>query len=266
MTASPLLKLVAQPSQSGAIAVSDFSAYYDETCVLNNISLSVAHTGITCIVGPSGSGKSTLIRSLNRINQDETGFATQGRIEVLGQDNKLGFKRITDLRAAIGMVFQTPCVFPCSIADNVLFGVRGRKMSKLDKARLVEDSLRGAALWGEVSHRLKDSAKALSLGQQQRLCMARALAVKPQILLLDEPTASVDPVSAREIESLIKKLAQDYTVVMVTHDIRQTARIADHVVFLCDGQIIEQGPAAHMFSALAKPKTRTYLSEDYCDC
>jgi len=139
-------------------------------------------------------------------------------------------------------------------------------LSKIDKAVLVEESLKSAALWKEVSHRLDSPASTLSLGQQQRLCIARTLAVKPEILLLDEPTASVDPASARALESVIKTLKENFTIIMVTHDIRQTKRIADHVVFLCDGEVIEAASCTHMFSKTAKVKTRTYLSEEFCDC
>ena len=152
------------------------------------------------------------------------------------------------------------------IKDNVLFGVRDKSLSKLDRAALAEESLKSAALWKEVSHRLDSPAHTLSLGQQQRLCIARTLAVKPEILLLDEPTASVDPSSARALETVIKELKKHYTIIMVTHDIRQTKRISDHVVFLCEGDVIESGSSTHMFSKTAKPKTRTYLSEEFCDC
>lgn len=164
------------------------------------------------------------------------------------------------------MVFQRPCVFPCSIAENVLFGVRDKRLSKTDRRKLVEESLRAASLWNEVSNRLDDSAVSLSLGQQQRLCIARSLAMKPDIILLDEPTASVDPVSGRAIEETIKTLSMTYTLIMVTHDIRQTQRISDQVAFICDGTLIEAGPKAHMFSKKAAAKTRGYLSEEFCDC
>ena len=262
----PDLKLVAPPLAAPAIAVTNFSAAYGDVSVIKDISLTVPARSVTCLLGPSGSGKSTLIRSLNRINDDLAGFSTQGDIHIDGECCRTGFTDVTRLRAKVGMVFQTPCVFPGSIAANVLFGVKAKKLSKIEKAQIVEKSLRAAALWSDVSHRLTASAATLSVGQQQRLCIARALAVTPDILLLDEPTASVDPVSAREIETLIKTLSDDYTIIMVTHDVRQAGRIADHAIFLCDGEIIEQGPRAHMFSKSALPKTRTYLLEEFCDC
>jgi phosphate transport system ATP-binding protein len=262
----PDLKLVRPLEAAPAIRLENFQAWFGETCVVNAGALEVPAHKITCLVGPSGSGKSTLLRSLNRINDDISAYAMQGKIFVQGQCNHAGFKDITHLRSKVGMVFQRPCVFPCSIKENVLFGVRDKTLSKIDRAALVEDCLKSAALWKEVSHRLDSPASTLSLGQQQRLCIARTLAVKPDILLLDEPTASVDPVSARALETVIQDLKTRFTIIMVTHDIRQTKRIADHVVFLCDGEIIETGSCGHMFSKIAKPKTRTYLSEEFCDC
>ena len=262
----PQLHLVGEPAQIPAIELRDFSACYGNQRVLKDVSLSVPARSVTCLLGPSGSGKSTLIRSLNRINDALPGFTTSGQVDIHGECCMTDFNDITRLRAKVGMVFQTPCVFPCSIAQNVLFGVRNRKLSKIEKSALVEKSLRSAALWRDVSDRLDAPASALSVGQQQRLCIARALAVTPDILLLDEPTASVDPVSAREIEALIIELKTDYTIIMVTHDVRQAGRVADHAIFLCDGEIIEQGPRDHMFSKAALPKTRTYFLEEFCDC
>ena len=262
----PELRLVGQPEHQPAIRLENFQAWFGETCVVHDATLDFPKNKITCLVGPSGSGKSTLIRSLNRINDDLSDYTMKGRVLINDNCHHESFKDITDLRSKVGMVFQRPCVFPCSIKDNVLFGVRDKSLSKLDKAALVEESLKSAALWKEVSHRLNSPAHTLSLGQQQRLCIARTLAVKPEILLLDEPTASVDPASARALENVIKTLKENFTIIMVTHDIRQTKRIADHVVFLCEGEIIEAGPTGQMFSKSAKPKTRTYLSEEFCDC
>lgn len=262
----PDLKLVGADIAPPAIEVRNFSAAYGDVSVIKDISLTVPAKSVTCLLGPSGSGKSTLIRSLNRINDDVAGFSTHGDIHIDGACINTGFSDVTRLRAKAGMVFQTPCVFPGSIAANVLFGLKGKKLSKIEKAQITEQALRAAALWKDVSGRLSAPASALSVGQQQRLCIARALAVTPDILLLDEPTASVDPVSAREIEALIKSLSEHYTIIMVTHDVRQAGRVADHAIFLCDGEIIEQGPRDHMFSKSALPKTRTYLLEEFCDC
>ncbi len=262
----PNLKLVTTKETAPAISLKGFQAWFGESCVVQDLTLELPANGVTCIVGPSGSGKSTLLRGINRINEDITGYSMKGQLFIQDSCAHTGFKDITELRAKVGMVFQRPCVFPCSIKDNVLFGVRDKSLNKLERAALVEESLKSAALWKEVSHRLDSPAHTLSLGQQQRLCIARTLAVKPEILLLDEPTASVDPASARALETLIKKLKDDYTIIMVTHDTRQTRRVADNVLFLCDGEVIEMGSCDHMFSKTAKQKTQTYLSEEFCDC
>jgi len=265
-TSPPALKVVTSNRAETVISTENFSAWFGENCVLSGINSAISKGRITCIVGPSGSGKSTFLRSLNRINDDVAGFRMQGTLSVNGLDLTSDNTDLTRLRSQVGMVFQKPCVFPRSIKENVLFGVRGQKMSRLDKNKLVEDSLRSAALWNEVSTRLDQPATTLSLGQQQRLCIARALAVKPDILLLDEPTASVDPVSARAIEALILMLRNTYTIIMVTHDIRQTRRIADDVLFFCDGSLIENGTSDFMFSKDCTERSRVYLNEEFCDC
>lgn len=249
-----------------AISLDGFSAYYGENCIISDVTLDIPQRGVTCIIGPSGAGKSTLLRALNRINEESPQSSVSGKASVLGRPLVAGYPDITELRQKVGMVFQTPCVFPRSISENVLFGLRGQKLSKLEKREIVERCLKSAALWDEVSRRLSDSALSLSLGQQQRLCIARALAMSPEILLLDEPTASIDPVSARAIENLAMDLSSDMTIIMVTHNIAQTKRISDHVVFLCDGQIVEAGAKTDMFSRRSLDKTRTYLTEEFCDC
>ncbi len=261
----PSLKLVSENnSGTPAASLSEFSAYYGDNCVLSDIDLRLPARGVSCIIGPSGAGKSTLLRALNRMNEESVEASIKGRISILGRDSISGYPDVTELRRKVGMVFQTPCVFPRSISENVVFGLRG--LSKAGKRDIVERSLKSAALWDEVARRLGDNARTLSLGQQQRLCFARALAMKPEILLLDEPTASVDPVSARAIEDLIMVLAEHMTIIMVTHNIAQTKRIADTVVFLCDGKIVEAGAKMHMFSGRSSDKTRTYLTEEFCDC
>jgi len=262
----PTLKLVADPAEEIAIAFENFGAWFGDSCILSGLTFDVPARAVTCIVGPSGSGKSTLLRSLNRINEDTPNFSTTGDLHVSGLSIVSDFSDVTELRRKVGMVFQRPCVFPCSIAENVLFGVRDKRLSKIERREIVEDALRAASLWQEVSTRLDESAISLSLGQQQRLCIARTLAMKPEVILLDEPTASVDPVSARAIEDTIKTLSKSYTIIMVTHDLRQTRRVGDQVVFICEGKMIEAGPKAHMFSGEASPKTNDYLNEEYCDC
>ena len=260
------LKIVGDSSREISIKMRGIEVWFGESCVVKCKEINIPAKGVTCLVGPSGSGKSTLLRSLNRINDDVSGYKMNGKILIDDQCIHEGFADITHLRAKVGMVFQKPCVFPGSIKENVLFGVRDKKMDKRARAALAEESLKAAAIWKEVAHRLDSPASTLSLGQQQRLCIARALAVKPDILLLDEPTASVDPVTARALEDLISELKSEYTIIMVTHDLRQTKRIADHVVFVCDGELIETGTSDHMFSKSSKVKTRTYLSEEFCDC
>ena len=261
------LTLVPKPqAQTPAVRLKNVSVYFGENCILSDINLDIPADGVTCLIGPSGAGKSTLLRALNRISDGADNADISGELTVLGRCVKTGYPDVTELRRKVGMVFQTPCVFPRSISENVLFGLRGRKLSKAEKKRIVEDCLKAAALWDEISRRLDSSALSLSLGQQQRLCIARALAMSPEILLLDEPTASIDPVSARAIENLVMDLSSKMTVIMVTHNIAQTKRISDHVVFLCDGQIVESGIKTNMFSRRSSEKTRTYLTEEFCDC
>lgn len=267
---NPMLTLVSNAGetarQTPAISIQNFNAYYGENCILSEIELDIAPTGITCLIGPSGAGKSTILRTLNRIHEDAGDAHFTGSIQVLGRDLMSGYPDVTELRRRVGMVFQTPCVFPQSIAENVVFGLRGKKLSRAETRKIVAESLKAAALWDEVSRRLDQSALSLSLGQQQRLCIARALAMSPEVLLLDEPTASVDPVSARAIEDLVTSLSQTMAIVMVTHNIAQTKRIADQVVFICDGHVVESGKKTDMFSKRSSEKTRTYLTEEFCDC
>lgn len=251
---------------SSAVQIKNFGACFAGNYVLSDISLDIPENGVTCIIGPSGAGKSTLLRALNRINEVNGEATISGSISILGRDSIDGYEDITELRRRVGMVFQTPCVFPRSIAENVLFGRRGHKLSKIEKAQIVKRSLSAASLWSEVKDRLDDSALALSLGQQQRLCIARALAMEPKVLLMDEPTASVDPISARAIEDLVVELSKTMTIIMVTHNIGQTKRIADTVVFLCAGELVEAGPNRDIFSRSSLDKTQTYLTEEFCDC
>ena len=259
------LKIVVPEAQDYAIDYENVSVWMGDNCILSSINARLAERGVTCLVGPSGAGKSTFLRALNRINEDISGYTLRGSIKISGRDI-YDYKDITALRRKVGMVFQKPCVFPRSIAENVLFGIRGVKLKKAQKAALIEQSLRRAALWDEVKARLNQSALSLSLGQQQRLCIARTLAINPEILLLDEPTASIDPKSGLAIETLVTELGKTIPVIMVTHNIAQTKRIADHVILLCDGAIVESGSANFMFSARSSLQTRQYLGEELCDC
>jgi len=262
----PKLSVVGK-TEKEIIQFKNFQVWINENHILDNIQLSIPKNEITCIIGPSGSGKSTLIRSINRINDEVTGLNTQGEIIFNGLSIKNKDVDVARLRTQIGMVFQKPCVFPKSIKENVLFGIQHlKKLSKLEKLQIAEEKLRAVSLWKEVSHRLNDKAISLSIGQQQRLCIARTLAVKPEVILLDEPTSSLDPVSTRAIEDMMVELKEKYTIVFVTHNIQQAKRIADNLVFICDGKLIEQGPASRLFSCSTNPQTKAYLRDEYCDC
>jgi phosphate transport system ATP-binding protein len=256
-----------QQAPTSAVEVSGFHVWHRDTHILNDIHVSFQYHRINCIIGPSGSGKSTLIRSINRINDEVEGFTFKGAIHLDGKNIYDKSVDATRLRTEVGMVFQKPCVFPKSICENVLFGIQHlRKLSRQEKLQIVEDNLRSVFLWKEVSHRLNDKASSLSIGQQQRLCIARTLAVKPKVILLDEPTSSLDPVSARAIEELMLELKKEYTIVLVTHNIQQAKRIADNLIFMCEGQIIEQGPKQKLFNKPEKKQTKQYLNEEYCEC
>ena len=262
----PNLTVVGKTSEE-IIKIEGLQVWIKENHILNSIQLNIPKNKITCIIGPSGSGKSTLIRSINRINDDVDGITTQGKINFNGNSILEKDSDVASLRTAIGMVFQKPCVFPKSIKENVLFGIQHlKKLSKLEKLQIVEENLKAASLWKEVSHRLNDKASSLSIGQQQRLCIARTLAVKPEVILLDEPTSSLDPLSTRAIEDMMVQLKEKYTIVFVTHNISQAKRIANHLVLICDGKVIEQGSAPAMFSCAKDPQTKAYLKDEYCAC
>lgn len=255
------------PETVAAIKLSDFHVWFGEAHILREIDVSFQEYRINCIIGPSGSGKSTLIRSINRMNDEVADYSFKGAITVNGKNILDKSVNVAKLRTEIGMVFQRPCVFPKSVSENVLFGIQHlKKLTRQEKLQIVEDNLKSTSLWKEVSHRLHDQAVSLSIGQQQRLCIARTLAVKPKVILLDEPTSSLDPVSTRAIEDLMLELKKEYTIIFVTHNIQQAQRVADHLIFMCNGKIIEQGPKQKLFSNPQKEQTRKYLNEEYCDC
>ncbi len=255
------------PIKKHSIEVNQLNVWFNDNHVLYNIDTIFFKNQINCIVGPSGSGKSTLIRSIDRINDDIQGFIMDGEISF--DSNNIYDKKIdvVELRKNIGMVFQKPCVFPKSISENLLFGIKhSKKILKIDKQRLIEEKLKSVSLWKETSHRLNDPASSLSVGQQQRLCIARTLAVEPKVILMDEPTSSLDPISTRAIEQLILKLKEKYTIIFVTHDIQQAKRIADNLVFMCEGKIIEQGSKEKLFYSPENEQTKAYLRSEVCDC
>ena len=234
--------------------------HYGSFHALKDVNLSIEEKEITAFIGPSGCGKSTLLKTLNRMNDLVEGCKITGDVLLDGEDI-YGNMDPTILRKRVGMVFQKPNPFPMSIYDNVAFGPRThgvRGKAKLDD--IVERSLRSAAIWDELKDRLKKDALGLSGGQQQRLCIARALAVEPEVLLMDEPTSALDPISTSKIEDLAVTLKQDYTIVMVTHNMQQAARISDKTAFFLLGEVIEYGDTEQMFSMPTDKRTEDYIT------
>ena len=245
--------------ETTALEVHDLNAWYGSTQALRNMSLSMMERRITAVIGPSGCGKSTFIRCLNRINDLMPGFRVAGRVLFKGQDLYAPGVDPIEIRLRIGMVFQKPNPFPKPIYDNVAFGPRLcgiKERARLDA--LVEESLKKAALWDEVKDKLHHSALALSGGQQQRLCIARALAVEPEVLLLDEPCSALDPIATGRIEELLLDLKKNYTMVIVTHNMQQAARVSDTTAFFMLGQLVEFGPTSQIFT-----NPRDKVTEDY---
>ena len=243
------------------ITVKDMCLWYGETQALKDISLNIEEHSITALIGPSGCGKSTFLKSLNRMNDLIPDVKITGEIKYKDQDIYAPSVDVNELRKEIGMVFQKPNPFPMSIYDNIAYGPRThgiRKKSELDE--IVEKSLKGAAIWDEVSDRLNKNALGLSGGQQQRLCIARALAVEPDILLMDEPTSALDPISTSKIEDLILELKKKYTIIIVTHNMQQAVRISDNTAFFLLGELIEYGNTEKIFSTPAKQKTEDYIT------
>ena len=244
----------------GKIDVKNMELYYSSFHALKNINLEIPEKKITAFIGPSGCGKSTLLKSLNRMNDLVEGCKITGDICLDGEDI-YGDIDVNLLRKRVGMVFQKPNPFPMSIYDNVAYGPRThgiRSKAKLDD--IVEKSLRNAAIWDELKDRLKKSALGLSGGQQQRLCIARALAVEPEVLLMDEPTSALDPISTSKIEDLAVELKKDYTIVMVTHNMQQAARISDKTAFFLLGEVVEYGETEQIFSMPKDKRTEDYIT------
>ena len=246
---------------STVLKAEHLNLYYGENHALKDINIELPEHEITALIGPSGCGKSTFLRTINRMNDLIPSVRIEGSLLYHGEDIYAPNQDVTDLRKRIGMVFQKPNPFPMSIYDNVAYGPRThgiRNKVKLDE--LVEESLRAAAIWDEVKDRLKKSALGLSGGQQQRLCIARALAVKPDVLLMDESTSALDPISTSKIEDLAVELKKDYTIVMVTHNIQQAARISDKTAFFLLGELIEFNDTEQIFSTPQNPKTEDYIT------
>lgn len=242
------------------ITIHNMDLFYGSFQALKNINLDIPEKEITAFIGPSGCGKSTLLKSLNRMNDLVEGCRITGDIKLDGEDI-YGNMDVNLLRKRVGMVFQKPNPFPMSIYDNIAYGPRTHGIhSKIALDELVENSLRGAAIWDEVKDRLKTSALGLSGGQQQRLCIARALAVEPEVLLMDEPTSALDPISTSKIEDLAEELKSNYTIVMVTHNMQQATRISDKTAFFLLGEVIEFNDTEKLFSMPKNKKTEDYIT------
>ena len=242
------------------ISIRNLDLYYSDFKALKDVSLEIEENKITAFIGPSGCGKSTLLKSINRMNDLVEGCRIEGQILLDGEDI---FKNmdVNLLRKRVGMVFQKPNPFPMSIYDNVAYGPRThgiRSKAKLDD--IVERSLRNAAIWDECKDRLKKSALGMSGGQQQRLCIARALAVEPEVLLMDEPTSARDPISTLKIEDLMDELKSKYTVAIVTHNMQQATRIADYTAFFLVGEVVEYAPTTELFSSPKDSRTEDYIT------
>lgn len=243
------------------ISVSDLCFYYDQHKVLNDISLEIERNEVVALIGPSGCGKSTFLRTLNRMNDLIPGVRIEGNVIVKGDDIYKSGVDTTDLRKNVGMVFQKSNPFPKTIFENIAFGPRIHGVKdKGELENIVQESLEGAALWDEVKDRLNKSALGLSGGQQQRLCIARALAVKPDILLMDEPASALDPKSTAKIEELISELKKQLTVVIVTHNMQQAARVSDYTAFFFNGDLVEYDSTKKIFTAPSKKKTEDYIT------
>ncbi|WP_339316250.1 phosphate ABC transporter ATP-binding protein PstB [Paenibacillus sp. FSL R10-2734] len=243
------------------IDIENLDLYYESFHALKNVNLQIPEKQVTAFIGPSGCGKSTLLRTLNRMNDMIPGTRIEGTVNIGGKNIYSDEVEVESLRKQVGMVFQQPNPFPKSIYDNVAYGPRLhgiRSKSELDE--LVEKSLRHSALWEEVKDFLKKSALSLSGGQQQRLCIARALAVQPDILLMDEATSALDPVSTLKIEELVQELRNDYTIVMVTHNMHQAARVSGRTVFFLNGVIVEAADTEVLFSNPKDSRTEDYIS------
>lgn len=243
------------------ISVKNLNLFYGENQALKSINMEIKENAITAFIGPSGCGKSTFLKTLNRMNDLIDNVKIDGQVEIDGEDIYGKNVDTTVLRKKVGMVFQQPNPFPMNIYDNVAYGPRVhgiRDRKTLDK--IVEESLRGAAIWDEVKDRLKKSALGLSGGQQQRICIARALAVEPEILLMDEPTSALDPISTSKIEDLMEELKKKYTVVIVTHNMQQAARVSDYTAFFLVGEMIEFGETKSIFSYPQDKRTEDYIT------
>lgn len=243
------------------ISVKDMCLWYGDHQALKNVNIEIPEMSITAFIGPSGCGKSTFLKTLNRMNDLIPGVKITGDIRYEGTDIFSREVDVNNLRKAIGMVFQKPNPFPMSIYDNIAYGPRTHGITnKVQLDEIVESALRGAAIWDEVKDRLKKNALGMSGGQQQRLCIARALAVEPKVLLMDEPTSALDPISTSRIEELVTELKEKYTIVMVTHNMQQAVRVSDYTAFFLLGELVEFGKTDDIFSQPQDKRTEDYIT------
>ena len=243
------------------ITVKDLCLWYSEHRALKNININIPENNITALIGPSGCGKSTFLKTLNRMNDLVPGVRITGEVKYRDQDIFSKFVDVNMLRKEVGMVFQKPNPFPMSIYDNIAYGPRTHGIkNKVQLDEIVENALRGAAIWEEVKDRLKKNALGMSGGQQQRLCIARALAVEPKVLLMDEPTSALDPISTSKIEELVTELKNKYTIVMVTHNMQQAVRVSDYTAFFLLGELVEFGRTDGIFSQPKDKRTEDYIT------
>jgi phosphate transport system ATP-binding protein len=242
------------------INVTDLNLFYGEKQALFGVDLAIRENEVTALIGPSGCGKSTFLRTLNRMNDLIDGVKITGEV-VIDQERIYSSTDVIKLRTKVGMVFQKPNLFPLSIYDNVAYGPRRQGIkNKKELNKIVEESLRGAAIWDEVKDRLKTSALGLSGGQQQRVCIARAIAMKPDVILMDEPTSALDPISTLKVEELISNLKKEYTIVIVTHNMQQAARISDKTAFFLNGEVVEYDDTDNIFSTPKDQRTEDYVT------
>lgn len=255
---------LAMAHETICLEVKDFNLFYGQKQALHNITMSIPKNRVTAFIGPSGCGKSTLLRCFNRMNDLIDGVRIEGEMVLDDRNLNAPSINVADLRRQVGMVFQKPNPFPKSIYENVAYGLRLQGVN--DRATLdkvVEKSLKGAALWDEVKDRLHESAMGMSGGQQQRLVIARAIAIEPEVLLLDEPASALDPLSTLKIEELIYELKDKYTIVIVTHNMQQAARVSDYTAFLYMGELIEFGATDELFTNPARKQTEDYITGRY---
>lgn len=255
------MKMIRHSTDNPKISVENLRLYYGNVMALKNISMDIQGQNVTALIGPSGCGKSSFLRCLNRMNDFLPNTKAEGTVLLDGIDIYSPEMDLIELRKRVGMVFQRPNPFPMSIYDNVAFGPRLHGITRREKLdEIVENSLKAAALWDEVKDILTRSALSLSGGQQQRLCVARAIAVNPEVLLMDEPTSALDPLATARIEQLIRNLKSKFTIVIVTHNMQQAARISDVTAFFLMGELIEAGPTEKIFTAPEDPRTADYIT------